>query len=124
LESATKQFHTDILIGENVAELTREHFVYRHADFIRVKGKTNPVNVFFVLSDRTVAAPEWLEDYHRARVLYLDRKFADAAEEFRKVRARIGGEDFLCELYLGLCKRQAHEPPPEGWDGSRELTEK
>jgi adenylate cyclase len=124
LESATKQFHTDCLVGQSVEALTREHFIYRHADYICVKGKTAPVNVFFPISDRSVPAPEWLADYHRARGLYLERKFMEAAELFREVKARIGGEDFLCELYVGLCGQFAKEPPGADWDGSRELTEK
>jgi adenylate cyclase len=124
LESATKQFHTDCLIGESVEALTREHFVYRHADFVRVKGKTKPVNIFFPLSDRSVPPPEWLADYHRARSLFLERKFEEAAEVFREVKARIGKEDFLCDLYLTLCYRYVVEPPAADWDGSRVLTEK
>lgn len=124
LESATKQFHTDCLVGENVEALTRGKFVYRHADFIRVKGKTKPVNVFFPLSEAGTPPPEWLEDYHRARGLYLDRKFFEAAELFANVKARIGGEDFLCDLYLKQCTHFAQAAPPSDWDGSRELTEK
>lgn len=124
LESATKQFHTDCLVGESVEALTREHFIYRHADFIRVKGKTKPVNVFIPISERSVSPPAWLDDYHRARELYLDKKFEEAADLFRSVQARIGKDDYLCALYLTLCTRFAAEPPPAGWDGSRELTEK
>src|SRR4030095_17226047 len=52
LESATKQFHTDCLIGESVEVLTREHFVYRHSDFVGGEGETTPVNIFFSVSDR------------------------------------------------------------------------
>lgn len=124
LESATKQFHTDCLVGEKIEALTREHFIYRHADFIRVKGKTKPVNVFIPLSDRTVPPPDWLADYHEARQRYLARQFAEAATLFQDVKTRLGGEDFLCDLYLGFCAQFQAEPPPQDWDGSRELTEK
>ncbi len=125
LESATKQFHTDILVGENVEELTRQHFVYRHADFVRVKGKTEPVNVFIPMSDRSTPPPDWLADYHHARELFLGRKFLEAAELFRSIQARLGTEeDFLCTLYRDLCDRYTLQAPPVEWDGSRELTEK
>jgi adenylate cyclase len=46
LESATKQFHTDCLVGESVEVLTRKHFVFRHVDYVRVKGKTKPINIY------------------------------------------------------------------------------
>ena len=57
LESATKQFHTDILVGEQVEKLTREHFIYRTVDLlIAFKGKTRPMEVFTLLSDRSQPA--------------------------------------------------------------------
>jgi adenylate cyclase len=124
LESATKQFHTDILVGESVEALTREKFVFRHVDFVRVKGKTRPVNIYIPLSDRTVPPPEWLADYHRARALYAERKFAEAGELFRATKARMGGEDFLCEMYLERCALYAQESPEGEWDGSYTMTEK
>ena len=124
LESATKQFHTDCLVGESVEVLTRDRFVYRHADFVRVKGKNKPVNIFIPLSDLTIPPPEWLADYHKARALYVERKFTEAAALFRAVNVRIGGEDYLCETYATRCDRYAQEPPPADWDGSYTLTEK
>ncbi len=124
LESATKQFHTDCLVGESVEVLTRDRFVYRHADFVRVKGKNKPVNIFIPLSDVTTPPPEWLADYHKAHALYVERKFTEAAALFRAVNSRIGGEDYLCETYATRCDRYAQEPPPADWDGSYTLTEK
>ncbi len=123
MESATKQFHTDCLVGETVEALTRDLFVYRHADFVRVKGKTKPVNIYMPLSDRGTPAPEWLADYHRARALYVARDFTAAAALFREVKTRIG-EDFLCDQYADRCDLYAKEPPPQDWDGSYTLTEK
>jgi adenylate cyclase len=124
LESATKQFHTDCLVGEKAEAVTRDKFVYRHVDYVRVKGKTKPVNIYIPLSDRSVPAPEWLDDYHRARELYVGRKFGEAAVLFREVLARMGGEDYLCTMYAERCDQYAKEPPPADWDGSYTMTEK
>jgi len=124
LESATKQFHTDILIGEEVEKLTREHFVYRIVDLLTVKGKTKPVEVFAVLSDRSLPPPAWLEPYHAAVQSYRRREFAAAADRFQSVREQISGEDFLCEMYLTRCEAYRLSPPPDDWDGSFTLAEK
>jgi adenylate cyclase len=124
LESATKQFHTDILIGEEAEKLTREHFIYRTVDLLTVKGKTKPVEVFGLLSDRTVPPPVWLAVYHDAVKLYRARKFAEAAKQFEAARRQIGGEDFLCEMYLSRCAAYELSPPPENWDGSFTLSDK
>ena len=115
---------SNAVVGESVEVLTRERFVYRHVDFVRVKGKTKPVNIYIPLSDRATPAPEWLAEYHAARALYVACKFTDAAALFRAVQTRIGGEDFICEMYAARCDRYALEPPPENWDGSFTLTEK
>jgi adenylate cyclase len=124
LESATKQFHTDILVGEQVEKLTREHFVFRTTDLLTVKGKTRPVEVFGLLSDRAQSPPAWLSMYHEAIKLYRSRKFSEAAAGFESARKAIGMEDFLCEMYLARCAAYAISPPPQDWDGSFTLAEK
>jgi len=126
LESATKQFHTDILIGEGTENLTREHFIYRNVGAVAFKGKTKPIEVFTLLGDRSQPAPGWLASYHGAIKLFRSRQFEKADALFREAGAEIGGKDmdFLCEMYLELCAENLRQPPPEGWDGSITLTEK
>ena len=124
LESATKQFHTDILVGEQVERLTRGKFVYRTVGALTVKGKTKPVEVFGVLSDATQPPPPWLAVYHEAIRSYRNRKFAQAFEQFERAQKRIGTNDFLCATYLLHCAAYIERPPAEGWDGSLTLAEK
>ena len=124
LESATKQFHADILVGPTVEEMTRAQFVYRRVDRLVFKGKTQPVEVFIPLSEAATPPPAWLADYHRAIDLYRARQFSEAAGLFEKVNAEIGGEDFLCAMYARRCAAFAQTPPPPAWDGSHVLAEK
>jgi adenylate cyclase len=124
LESATKQFHADILIGEQTEKLTRDKFIFRSVDAIAFKGKTKPIEVFTLLGDRSQPAPGWLEKYEDAVKLYRGRKFAEAADQFESVRKEIGGKDHLCEMYAERCGVYLEEPPPPDWDGSFKLTEK
>jgi adenylate cyclase len=124
LESATKQFHTDILIGEEVEKLTRNHFVYRMVDLLAFKGKTHPIETFTLLSDRSVPPPAWLETYHHAVKMYRRREFKEAADRFKFTREQISGGDFLCEMYLSRCETYQLSPPPDNWDGSTALSEK
>jgi len=124
LESATKQFHTDILIGEEVEKLTREHFIYRTVDLLTVKGKTKPVEVFTLLSDRTEPPPVWLTIYREGISLYRTGNFAGAAARFQVARHQIGGKDFLCDMYISRCEAYELSPPPPDWDGSFTLAEK
>ena len=124
LESATKIFHTDCLVGESVEQLTRDHFTFREVAFVRVKGKTRPVHIFTPLGEKTTPAPEWLADYHKALAVHRSRDFAGAAALFAGVKQRIGGEDFLCDWYLESGRRYLVDSPRQDWDGSETLTEK
>jgi adenylate cyclase len=124
LESATKQFHTDLLIGEQVEKLTRTYFVYRTVDLLTVKGKTRPVEVFALLHDRSKPAPDWLAVYHEGVALYRRRQFSTAVGHFEKAQAMMGGGDYLCDMYAARCHAFELSPPPEKWDGSYTLSEK
>lgn len=124
LESATKQFHCDVLVGQSVEELTRAEFIYRRVDLLRLKGKNKPVEVYIPLSTRATPPPPWLEGYHAAIGLYRARRFEEAMEGFRETLARIGGEDFLCRMYLERCGVFTKTPPAPDWDGGHTLTEK
>jgi adenylate cyclase len=124
LESATKQFHMDILIGEEAEKLTQDQFVYRAVDLLTFKGKTKPVEVFGVLSDRSQPPPAWLATYHDAIKLYRGRQFTEAITRFEAVQNEIGGGDYLCTMYAARCAGYIKQPPPENWDGSHTLSEK
>jgi len=124
LETATKQFHGDLLVGESVEELTRQHFVFRKVGLLTVKGRAKPVQAFDVLSERSQPAPPWLERYHEALRRFSRREFASASTLFTAVLGEIGGHDFLCEMYIERCARYLQTPPPENWAGNLVLTDK
>jgi adenylate cyclase len=124
LESSTKQFHTDILVGEEAEKLTREHFIYRKVGAIAFKGKTKPVETFMLVSDVSVPPPAWLAMHHKAIDLYRAQKFSLAMELFATVQKELGQEDYLCEMYILRCAALSESAPPERWDGSFTLAEK
>jgi hypothetical protein len=82
------------------------------------------VEVFNLLGDRSQPPSAWLEVYHEGIKLYRSRKFSEAAAKFEAARYQIGGEDFLCDMYLSRCAAYELIPPPENWDGSFTLSEK
>lgn len=124
LESATKQFHGDILVGESVEALTRRHFVFRKVGLLNVKGRAKPVEAFDVLGERPASEPLWLGRYHEAIALFRSREFTRACALFKTVLSEIGGKDFLCEMYISSCERYLAAPPPENWIGNFVLLDK
>lgn len=124
LESATKQFHTDVLIGGTAAELTREFFVFRSVGRIAFKGKSEPVEVYFLLGDKSMAVPSWLAIYEEGVQLYREAKFCEAVECFKKTLQEIGTEDYLCDMYLKRCALELERPAGKPFNDSFTLTEK
>jgi adenylate cyclase len=98
---------------------------HRLLDFVKVKGKKTAVELIEVL-DRTLSE-EGLKLFHAGVEHYRARKWDEAIELFKKASpllAADGGIDGPCETFLERCRDFKHEPPPEGWDGSWEMTSK
>jgi len=123
-ESATKQYHQTILVGEGIYKLTRDKFFYRLADKMQVMGKTFAVPVYVPISERTATPPLGHAEYEAAIEKYYARDFVGAAELFKSANAKMGGDDFLCENYLERCLHFVASPPPPDWDGAWVLKEK
>jgi adenylate cyclase len=119
LEGVTKEYKTDIALGETVEALVRGEFLVRTLGLIQVQGKTRGLRVFELLDDLKAPAaswtPEWVARYEAAMEKYLAGDFAFALAQFEGCLGQRPG-DYVCELYLGLC-RDLIEHPPEQWDG-------
>ena len=50
LEGLNKQYGTDILIGENTAQLVEKSFLLREVDLVRVVGREQPVRIYELLA--------------------------------------------------------------------------
>ncbi|TCO89697.1 adenylate cyclase [Chthoniobacter flavus] len=123
LEGATKQYHIDSCVGENVAGLVRDKFVLRSVDLIIVKGKTQPVEIFTVLSRRGAPEPAWLPRHEEAVRLYRAGEFTAAEKIWREVLAQAPG-DGLAETFIARCVELQAHPPTGPWDGVYEMKSK
>ena len=117
LESLTKQYHVEFLIGEAVEALVRDEFITRTVGRSQPKGKIKPLEIFTVLGARVPGVPEpaWLPGYEQAIELYRARDFAAAAEGFSAVLREIP-DDWLAADYLEDCREFIEKPPPPGWN--------
>jgi adenylate cyclase len=124
LESATKQFGCDILVGETAEALTRNQFVFRQVDRAVFKGKTQPITVFTPLGEVGMEVPGWLTRYQQALELYYGQKFEEAKAQMEVVNGELGGDDFICKMYKKRCDHYLKEPPGADWNGAWVLSEK
>jgi len=127
LESLTKEYHVDILIGESVADLVRDQFVLRTVDLVQVKGKTEAVKTFAVVAEKSEPLPsaraKFLATYEEAVTAFRSRRFSEARDLLQEA-LKIQPDDFLATEYLEDCEVFIKTPPDASWTGVRVMTKK
>ena len=119
LEGLNKEYGTSILISESTrADVTNERILLREIDFIRVKGKNQPVTIFEILSERAAVndGKELIELFGRGREAYKVRDWSAAKAAFEEVLRR-WPNDGPSLVFLGRCDEYLAVGPGEDWDG-------
>ncbi len=122
LEGANKAYGSYILISETTRVGAGDAIEVRELDYVKVKGKAQPIRVYELLGLKGETDKALLE---KARLFeaglepFRARRFAEALEKFRVL-----GDDYAAKKYVERCEDYIKEPPPSDWDGSNELTEK
>jgi adenylate cyclase len=119
LESITKEYGTDIIVGENTKEAVSD-IVFRELDRVRVKGKDRAVTIFEPVGvEGEVAATrlDELERFHRALKLYRSQNWDGAEMQFIDLQ-KIESEGKLCAAFLQRIAFLRAHPPGSDWDGA------
>lgn len=107
LESLTKEYGREILIGPAAAELVRGNYTVQFVDNIAVKGKTKALDLYSVVGPvgetRAAALTSYLELYERAQAAYREESFGTAAPLFESCLHEWPG-DRVASLYLERCR--------------------
>ena len=119
LESLTKDYGRDLLIGEAAAEVIGESYTLQLVDRVVLKGKTRPLKIFTIV-DRAGGQLEqrlleYLENYGLAQDAYALGAFEKAAARFQDCLQFEPG-DRLIEMYIERCRALMARPPRE-WTG-------
>ncbi|MBM3846710.1 MAG: adenylate/guanylate cyclase domain-containing protein, partial [Verrucomicrobia bacterium] len=125
LESLTKEYGVDLLLGETVAQLVKDRIPLRTVDWVTVKGKTKPVEVFTITPGCTDirSIPEWLSLHEQSVRQYRQQEFGPALAGFEQLLAR-DPNDGLAEVYINRCRSLIANPPGPGWTGVFEAKKK
>jgi adenylate cyclase len=127
LESASKQYGTDIIISENTYLPCKDRIYARELDYIKVKGKNKPVSIYELVALKSESVPQPKQDlielYHKGLELCRQRKFGSAMGKFGEV-LELDKDDKAAKLYLDRCKVWLQEAPADNWDGSWTMQEK
>ena len=113
LESMTKEYGREILIGPAAAELVRGIYTLQFVDNIAMKGKTKPLDLYTVIGPvgekRDPLLVSYLERYERAHEAFRAESFADAEPLFSGCLADWPG-DKVASLYLERCRSRREKP--------------
>lgn len=99
---------------------------HRSLDFVKVKGKTKPIELIQVLEQEI--STEGLEAFETGRRLYKEQKWDEAKSAFERAnhlcRKSEVDNDGPSQMYLERIEFLRSDPPGADWDGSWQMTSK
>jgi adenylate cyclase len=127
LEGLNREYGTEIIIGENTAQLVGEAFRLRELDLVRVKGRQNAVRVYELLAQAGEVLPEEvekaLEPFAAGIEAYRRQAWAEAMVFFSRA-LEANPADGAARTMLERCRIYRQNPPPPDWDGVFEMLRK
>ncbi|RTE64756.1 adenylate/guanylate cyclase domain-containing protein [Amphritea opalescens] len=117
LESLTKYYGCPLLVSGDLATGSPD-YLYRYIDRVRVKGRTEPVELFQPLAERASADASLvaqIEIFNRAVRCYQQGQWEEARRLFLHWLAD-NAEDSVAPLYLERLNALERDPPKENWD--------
>ncbi|MGN7612587.1 adenylate/guanylate cyclase domain-containing protein [Magnetococcales bacterium HHB-1] len=127
LESANKIYGTKLLISEKTKNELKEPRLLREIDWVRVKGKQQPIRIYEVmdhyLDTEFPALERAIEHFSYGVQCYRQRQWQEAGKAFAEV-IRIKPMDKPALIYLQRCLEYGERAPDPLWDGVVTLGEK
>ena len=131
LEASAKQYGIYIQVAEETYNACKDKFIWRDLDYVIVMGKTEPAQVFELISEDGNMPPGYdklLSAYNEALKLYRNQdwvKAVDAFKESDKLEDMFPGRKTNpSRIYIPRCEHYRDNPPGDDWDGSWALTKK
>jgi adenylate cyclase len=120
LESVSKHYACDIILSDNTYKPCQDNVWARELDYIRVKGRNEPVAIYELVGLRTDAVDsrklDAIAHYHQGREYYINREFNCAKVEFHKV-LELQTHDTAAMLHIKRCQHWLQSPPSDAdWD--------
>lgn len=118
LEGINKEYGTRIIISEFTYREVQAEFTCREVDWVRVKGKLQPIKIYELISEGAASADKQtlLTVYAEAYKYYREGNFSKALESFQLALSN-DPNDPVSQLYLERCQEYLAEAPPQDWDG-------
>jgi len=124
LESSAKHYGVYNFVGENIYEASKDDFIFRFLDFVRVKGKNIPVKVYELVSSKNNAKNsdiDLIRSFENGLDCYYQQDWDNAIKNFKKSKSM--EESFTSrnttpsDVYINRCIMFKDNPPEKDWDG-------
>jgi adenylate cyclase len=126
LEALNKFYGTKIIISESTYLEAKEFIITRLLDKVAVKGKSEGVYIYELISRQgeiSKEKEEYLKLANAGAKLYFDMEWEKVIKVFNKI-LKINKEDIPAKLLLERCKNFLITPPKEDWNGVHIFNEK
>ena len=131
LEASAKQYGIYIQVAEETYAACKDKFIWRDLDYVIVMGKTEPAQVFELISEEQNMPPGYdklLPAYNEALKLYRNQDWVKAIDAFKTSDELEdmfpGRKTNPSKIYIPRCEHYRDNPPGDEWDGSWALTKK
>jgi adenylate cyclase len=126
LEGLTKRYRCPILITGTTYKQTEGSILCRVVDYVRVDGKSAPIQVYEVLG-LTADAPESVREYLEIASLteegldcYRKRMWKHAKDKYSEILS-MNPNDRLSQIFIERCEAYIAEEPPADWEGVQRI---
>ncbi|MBU0483126.1 MAG: adenylate/guanylate cyclase domain-containing protein [Proteobacteria bacterium] len=127
LEGTAKFYGVDILVSESTYQATKEKFIYRNLDYIRVVGKRVPIQIYELVAAGDDPDRETLiagiSQFEEALAFYRQKLWGQALAVFEKYSKEYP-DDRVAELFVNRCVSFEKDPPVGAWNGVYDRQEK
>jgi class 3 adenylate cyclase len=123
LEGVNKLYGTRVLTSGETAKRCRKTLDFREIDRVRVSGRSEPVVLFEPISSTgrdPMTEPELRTGFTTGMAAFRTGDYSIALAAFEKLAAA----DPVANKMAARCRELIDEPPPEDWDGVRDLDRK
>jgi len=131
LESAAKQYGVFIMISHFTYDMVKNDFEVRQLDKITVVGKSEPIVVYELISEKGKWTPEvakMVDLYSQGLASFYkqewDRAIEILSESDKLEPYRTFAKTTPSKKVIGYCEQFKKDPPGADWDGVIRLTSK
>lgn len=122
LEGANKAYGSKAIITEAVFDKLKDTFVCRELDFIKVKGKNEPVRIYEILQTKAAATDKLFDIkdlFEKGLTAYRKQAWDKAESMFQLCNEKY--QDMPSVVFLDRIAHFKTNPPPKKWDGVFEM---